>query len=89
MKITQKDLKAVCERLNNLTGNPVEPYKNVDGKFVSQIGCYHLSGAYGGYALNRMCNEAGGCSDIFGYHMPKAELYRLMQAYIKGIELNK
>ncbi len=90
-RITIKDLKAVCERLNRITGSPMVGYvKGEDGKYRSQVGNFHISQAYGGYSLYRMANEAGGVSDVFySGHVPARDLYNQMQAFIRGIELGK
>lgn len=87
MRITTKDLEAVCRRINHLMETPEEPYKMVDGKMQPQANCYHLDGAYGGYALHQMSSTVGctGVHDVFGGHYPKAELYSKMQAFIEGI----
>ena len=90
-RITMRDLEAVVCRINKITNSPMGPYafdKTVN-KHVAQIGCYHLSGAYGGYALHQMVNEGGGVRDIFGGHMPKRELYERMHAFIRGLETAK
>ena len=91
MRITIKDLKAVAERLNRVTGSPLESYKrDKEGKLRSLVGNYHISQAYGGYSLYRMANEAGGVSDVFySGHVPARDLYNQMQAFIRGIELGK
>lgn len=91
-RITIKDLRAVCDRLNRLTGSPMEyakPYvKGVP--FCSNIGNYHISQAYGGYCLNRVSNEGGGVSSpLLHGHVPARELYNLMHAYIKGLEVTQ
>ena len=86
-RITQAMLERKVAYLNELTGNPKEPYtRNESGQFKANRGNYHLSGAYGGWQLNQMCNEGGGCKDIFyvGY-VPKRELFNLIAAYINGI----
>ena len=86
-KITRKDLDSAVNLINRITGNEPEPYRKEGDKWVTNIGNFHVSGAYGGYALHRMCNEAGGISDIFQRgHMPMRELYDLIHAYRKGIE---
>lgn len=76
--ITQKDLENVVNRLNRITGNPEIPN-------YSTVGAYDLNYAYGGVALHKYTSEHGAVKDIFGYHMPKRELYNHMQAYIEGI----
>jgi hypothetical protein len=65
----------------------LEPYtKTPDGKFKANIGCYHLSFAYGGVSLHRMNNEAGGVTTpLICGHVTKIELYNLMQAFISGL----
>ena len=61
-----------------------------DGQYRSNVGNYHLSGAYGGYALHRMDNESGGVRDVFGCgHQPKRELANRMHAFISGLEASK
>ena len=82
MRITEKDLRAVIDRINMVTGSPAKPY--VDGK--PQAGCYHLSGAYGGVALHRMARTGTGVTDIFYGHGTKRELYDKMQAWLAGYE---
>jgi hypothetical protein len=82
MRITDKILQAVIDRINVVTGSPAKPY--VDRK--PQAGCYHLSGAYGGVALHRMAKTGSGVHDIFGGHGTKRELYTQMQAWLGGYE---
>lgn len=85
--ISKRDLERLVERINEVTGSPMTPYKaREDGHpHEAQIGNYHLSYAYGGVALHRMSNESGGVRDIFGSHMPKRELYWRMQSYLLGL----
>lgn len=48
-------LQAVIARINLAMGAPSDPYvKGDDGHHKAQIGCYHLSRAYGGCSLHRM-----------------------------------
>jgi hypothetical protein len=89
-RITEKQLQSVVDRLNRITGSPLEPYAKVDDKYVAQIGCYHLSHAYGGVCLHRMHNESGGVSSPLSTgHITKRELLGLIHAYINGIELQQ
>lgn len=81
-RITEKQLQATVDRINKITGSPMQPY--AAGK--AQIGNYHLSHAYGGVCLHRMSNEGGGVSAVLvGGHVPKRELWGMMQAYITGL----
>ena len=85
-RITRKFLEARIDTLNRMTGNPLEAYRTENGKHFANIGNYHLDGAYGGFALYRMCNESGGCSDIFSSgHMTARKLSDLISAYMAGI----
>lgn len=82
-RVTEKQLQAIVDRLNRITGSPMAPY--INGK--AQIGNYHLSHAYGGVCLHRMFNEAGGVSSPLSTgHVPKRELMGLLYAFINGIE---
>jgi hypothetical protein len=81
-QVTQAQLQAVVDRINRITGSPMQPY--TDGKI--NIGNYHLSGAYGGVCLHRMHNQGGGVSSPLSTgHIPKRELLNLMHAYIMGL----
>lgn len=85
-RITRSFLEAKADRLNSMMGAPVEPYRMANGKVVANVGNYHISGAYGGYCLHRMCNESGGVSDVFSCgHIPARELAGLMSAYTAGL----
>ena len=90
MRISIKHLEATVLILNQVTNQPITPYSNADGKFVANVGNYHLSGAYGGYQLHQMANEGGGVRDALhcGY-TTKTKLYDLICAYRKGIELSE
>lgn len=81
--ITKSFLEAQVLRLNKLTNNPEQRYVNG----IAQIGCYHLSGAYGGYALHQMSNSGGGVSEpLYTGHISKRELSDRIFAFIRGIE---
>lgn len=85
-RITRSFLEAKAKTINSMMGAPIEPYRTVEGKTVANKGNYHISGAYGGYSLRRMCNESGGESDVFRVgHIPARELAGLMSAYIDGL----
>jgi hypothetical protein len=85
-RITDKMLENRVQRLNELTNSPSTPYSKIDGRNVANVGNFHLSHAYGGVCLHRMCNEQGGCrTPIISYHTTKRHLYDLINAYLDGI----
>ena len=91
-RITIKQLSAQVERLNRLTGQPLEPYVREDdgtehGRFAAQIGNYHVSQAYGGVRLHQMATPGGGVRDVLSLgYCSKRELYDRLLAFIEGIE---
>lgn len=87
IRITNKDLDILVNRLNKLTNNPLKPYEQINGKCIPQAGNYHLDSAYGGIKLCQQC-ESGGSRNIstHGYGTKK-ELYHFMHAMILGLEL--
>lgn len=85
--ITIAHLEAVCARINTLSGSPLAPYTKQGGKTIANVGNYHLSGAYGGYALYRMSNGSGGVEDVLQCgHTTKRDLADRMHAFIRGYE---
>lgn len=90
-RITMKDLEAQVKRINLITKSPLESYtKHTNGKLTANIGNYHLSGAYGGFALHRMQSSGGGITDVLGSgHTSKRELFLMIRAYIEGLRVNE
>ena len=88
MRITNDQLENLCGIINRLTNSPQDPYSlGMDAKYHPNAGCYHLSGAYGGTGLIRMCEQGTGVTDVFNCgHVPKRELYHRMQAFILGLQ---
>ena len=85
-RITIKHLEAKARTLNGMTKSPIASYRMVDDKRFSNIGNYHISGAYGGYCLHRMATEGGGVHDVFSCgHVSARELAGLMSAYMAGL----
>ena len=88
-RITNKDIESLCNRINEITGDKLEPWtKNKDGVLRANIGNYHISGAYGGVMLHKMVTEGGGVTAISttGYGT-KRELYTWMTAFIHGMTI--
>jgi hypothetical protein len=76
-RTTLKQLECMVDRINAVKGFDKPEYNT--------IGSYHLSGAYGGYQLQKVCNEAGGIHAITSGHIPKRELYYQLRAYLDGL----
>lgn len=90
MRISINQLRTLCDRINEVTGNALTPYTRENGKFKANIGNYNLSQAYGGVSLHRICTDGGGVdTPLGGYHRPKKELYYQMQSFLSGIENGK
>lgn len=86
-RITQADLERVCQKINTKAGMPSQPYSPAP-EFRPQAGCYHVTGAFGGVALEQMSIEPGctGTTAMFGGgYRPKRELYERMTAFLAGI----
>ena len=86
-RITQKQLQYLVDRINELTGNPMTPWTKTETGTKANIGNYHLSGAYGGYSLERMYTDGGGVTTPLNTgHIQKRELYGHLRAFIAGLE---
>ena len=90
-RITKKQLESLVKYINELTGNPNEPYtRDESGKYTANIGNYHLDGAYVGWRLVQMVNESGAITNVLssGY-IPKRQLFNELHAFIQGINTSK
>lgn len=84
------DLEYLCKRLNEVTKSPLKQYiRNESGKLEAQIGNFHLSQAYGGVCLHRIMSVGGGITKpiSMGYETKK-DAYKLIAAYLEGVESN-
>ena len=89
-RITIANLQAVVDRINRVTGSPATHLRREGDRNRANIGNYHLSHAYGGVCLHRMCNESGGVTTPLGSgHVPKRELYEQLHAFLRGLEIGK
>jgi hypothetical protein len=90
-RITIAHLRKLAERLNRVTGSPMEAWRRDEhGRNRANIGNYHISCEYGGYGLHRMMNESGGIiTPINSGHYPARELYNLIHAYLRGYDDGK
>ena len=90
MRITVKHLRDQVTALNRNMGRDDTIYRlDATGRIVGGVaGTYCLSGAYGGWALERMARDGGtGVDDVFSRgHMPARELSGLISAYWRGLD---
>lgn len=87
MRTTIKELEQQIDCLNERLERPMKPYTREDGRNKANVGNYHLSQAYGGFNLYEMSNERGAVREVFSCgHTTKKDLYRLISAFIRGIE---
>ena len=90
MRITESDLERKALLINKKTGSPVERFSQEGESWKSQAGHYYVEKAYGGYALSRIVKH-GGEQNVFSHasRYTRRELFGLMDAYLKGIELER
>jgi len=78
-RITISHLKDQISKLNKLTLNDPNP-----GRIKN---AFHLSSAYGGYSLHQYTSDNFSTRDVLNTdHVPKKILYKLIQAFKKGLE---
>ena len=88
-RITEKDLKYLVERINEITHQPTETWKRI-GFGGANIGNYHLDFAYGGVRLQQITNEGGGITCPLGLsYLTKRELSYKLTAFISGLSARK
>ena len=87
-RITEKDLKYLVERINEITDQPTTPYSETAKG--ANIGNYHLEFAYGGVRLAQIVNEGGGITCPLGLsYLTKRELSYRLTAFIRGLSTRK
>ena len=88
MRITEKDLIATCNRINEAAKAPLESYSKRGGTYSANVGNYYIDYACGGASLHRMESEGGSVSDVFRCgHITKRDLYERMHAFLTGLTL--
>lgn len=86
MSATLKLLQYKIDCINEMTGNPAEPYSKTESGFVANIGCYYISQAYGGVALVRMTSHGGGQSmPTQSGHITKRELNHQLDGFLAAL----
>lgn len=86
-RITDKILQAKIDALNQLTGNPPNPYtRNQEtGKLTANVGSHYLAHGFRGVNVYRLANNAGGVTTPLGNHdRPRRELADALDNYAAG-----
>jgi hypothetical protein len=87
-RATRKQLDWQIERLNIHLDRPIASYVQTDGKWVCQIGNFHLQHQLGGWQVQEMVNEGGGVSCPFGhYRLTGGEMLRQLCAINAAVEI--
>ena len=86
--MTIKQLEHKVKNLNLIRGfkTVTGEWDEKKGKFISNPNVYYIGKAYGGFRLEQIVNEGGGCRDIT-HRTTKKELYELMDMMLYGYEL--
>lgn len=75
-RISMKAIESLVRQLNKLEGFENPKY--------STVGAYTIDGAYGGWQLQRYCNESGGVSTISkGGYTSKRDLYNQVSVLVE------
>ena len=87
MRVTKHMLQMRVDLLNQMAGQPLEPYylDAETGHLVGNVGNYHINYDYGQPRLHRMSNHRGGVESI-GPRLPKGQFADVLNAYINGYE---
>jgi len=90
MRVTKERLEHLAATLNRVTGSPEEPWtRGADGKLTANVGCYHLSWAYGGVDLHQMREGGGVVGPLAGGYGTKRALFEQLKAMIEGVRVGR
>ena len=85
-RVTKKDLDGVVKHLNEVTGNPTEPFTKLeDGAYKQNEGHFYAQSQLGGTRLEQLCKH--GARDITPFRGTKYEVYQFVNAMLLGIML--
>ena len=87
MRVSKTTLQAKVDRINVITKSPkAHSVKTEEGSYVSNVGHFYLSQAYGGYCLLRIVNLGGGSSTpAIGGHISGKEMDYLLDGFIAAL----
>lgn len=86
-RITPTMLRAKVDTLNRMLGRNLQAYSHVDGRNVASVGTFVLTGAYGGWSVAEICNDAGGerhACGLYG-HVPARDCATALDAALWAV----
>ena len=83
--ITKPMLQSRIDSINSLLGYHTNPFFTANGRLKCYVGTFYIGKAYGGYRIEQMMNEDGGCRDISD-RGTKRECYNYAKGIIEGIK---
>lgn len=90
-QITKRQIESRLASINKMLGNEIEPYgRDESGAFKANVGTLYLAQAYGGFKIEQIANESGGCNEPFpnGFGTKRQCLDALV-AYEHGLTARK
>jgi len=91
-RISRKHLDSKVATINSLLGAPPEPYSLQGGRYMANIGNYHIASNAPGdrygtrYSLERIVTDGGGVTVISGTQVCGAQaFFDVLSAMISGI----
>lgn len=83
MRISEKDLNILANRMNETLGKPLKPWIRENDRNKAQIGNIHVYSCLGVWAFHEMVNDGGGIR-VIASGSTKRELYQLGHAWLNG-----
>ena len=86
MSNTIKELEQRVALINAYLGKKENPWNfdSITKKSTANIGTYYIDKSYGGYRLEKITNEGGGCMDI-SLRLTKRELNLYLKGMVEGL----
>jgi hypothetical protein len=85
--ITRKVVQGLLDAIVEKTGAPKASWTKTDNGYVANVGALYLdyNAAYGRYAVEKIVNDAGGVTRIWGRGGSK-EVYAFLRGWLHGLE---
>ena len=89
MRIRERDLQYLVDRINTAKGLPLDPYNREESGCHPNAGVYHLDYSYGGVKLVQMSETEGctGISDVTCGIDTKRILHGKLLSILAGMEI--